>query len=393
MRRASPLTAADRELYEAVNRDHFAQLAERVRPGDVVVIHDPQPLPMGRLLQEALGVSFIWRCHIGLDERTDVTSNVWRFLRPYAEPCDHAVFSAVEYMPDYLAGRTSVIHPALDPLSDKNRDLPTVKQMGILCNGSLAIDHQPVLTSTFEHPAKRLFPDGSWRPANDAGGIGFVYRPVVAQVSRWDHLKGYQSLLTAFVRLKTNGEGRSLTPIHRRRLDLVRLVLAGPDPEFVADDPEGQEVLAELGQTYLALPPRLQQDVALVTLPMQSRRENALMVNAIQRASSLVVQNSIREGFGLTCTEAMWKGIAVVGTQACGLRQQVRDGLDGRLVEDGRDAETLAATINTVLEDVELRRRMGGSAQRRVQDEFLVFAQLQKWLRAIVYVVDQRRES
>ena len=92
---------------------------------------------------------------------------------------------------------------------------------------------------------------------------------------------------------------------HHRLLELLRLVLAGPDPDSVQDDPEGREVFDELVAAYQALEPALQRDVALLCLPMDSRKENALMVNALQRCTTVAVQNSIQEGFGLTATEAM----------------------------------------------------------------------------------------
>jgi trehalose synthase len=202
------------------------------------------------------------------------------------------------------------------------------------------------------------------------------------QVSRWDRLKGFAPLLDAFVKLKRRHRA-GLGDIPRRRLELLRLLLVGPDPSSVHDDPEGLEVLEELTQKYLALDRKVQPDVVLLTLPMQSRQENALMVNAIQRCASLVVQNSIHEGFGLTATEAMWKRNAVVGSQACGLRQQIRDGLDGRLVPDANDPDGIAEVLFSMLNDWNARERMARTGQRRVYKEFLIFTQLRRWLRAL----------
>ena len=158
---------------------------------------------------------------------------------------------------------------------------------------------------------KRLQGDGSYLPANMWEDIGLLTRPIVTQVSRWDRLKGFKPLMDAFVRMKLAIFDRRENQgwEERRRMDLVRLVLAGPDPASIQDDPEGKEVLEELHAAYLELDPALQDDVALVTLPMSSARHNALIVNALQRASSVVVQNSLREGFGLTVTEAMWKRV------------------------------------------------------------------------------------
>jgi trehalose synthase len=379
------LSTEDRALYDAVSREN-AELMERlVSRDDVLVIHDPQPLGMGAQLKRELGIPTVFRCHIGLDEDLPQTRAVWEFLRPFAEVCDFSVFSAPEYVPDFLAGRAGIIHPAIDPMSFKNRDLSPQKLAGILCNARLGVEHHPVVPGAFAECALRLGTDGRFTPADRDGGIGLLYRPVVTQISRWDHLKGFKPLLDAFVRLKrrlaTNGAAYSER--HRRRLALMRLVLAGPDPDAVADDPEGQGVLSELIETYQGLPPAVQADIALVSLPMGSRRENELMVNALQRCSSIVVQNSLREGFGLTVTEAMWKRAAVVGSRACGIRQQIRDDVDGRLIPNAGDPEGIAEVLDRTLADHSGRAQLGQNAQRRVHDEFLVFTQVRRWLEVL----------
>jgi trehalose synthase len=376
------LNAADRELFDAVARDNADKLRQQVGPDDILVIHDPQPLGVGALLKDELGVTALWRCHIGLADRVPATRAVWRFLQPYVASYDHAVFSAPEYIPSYLAGAAEVIHPGIDPLSQKNRELNTHGLVGILCNSGLAVDYSPVLTPPYERPAKRLLPDGTWAPPSERGDIGLLSRPIVAQISRWDRLKGFGPLLDAFVSLKRRHRA-GVPDLHRRRLEILRLVLAGPDPDSIADDPEGLEVLEELRGKYLALDPKLQWDIALLALPMESRKENALMVNAIQRCASFVVQNSIQEGFGLTATEAMWKRTPVVGSHACGLRQQIRDGLDGRLVADPSDPEGIAVVLDEMLRDRDTRTRMGRNSQRRVYQNFLIFTQLRRWLRTL----------
>jgi trehalose synthase len=207
---------------------------------------------------------------------------------------------------------------------------------------------------------------------------------MITQISRWDRLKGYKPLLDAFAILKRNRHRiDGLSELQARRLDLVRLVLAGPDPASVQDDPEGKEVLDELCAAYGDLEPEIQADVALLALPMRSLRENAMMVNALQSCATIVAQNSIQEGFGLTATEAMWKRASVLGSSACGLRQQIRDGIDGRLHPDPEDSRAIAELSIAMLSDRSQRDLWGRSAQRRVHDEFLVFAQLRKWLRLL----------
>lgn len=375
----------DAALYRKVSEELAAELAERIRPDDLVVIHDPQPMGAGALLRERLPVRALWRCHIGLDRRTGETRAAWDLLAPYAAAYEHAVFSAPEYIPDVFAGRATLIRPAIDPLAHKNRELSPTKIQGILCNAALARLHAPVLTPPFTRPARRLAPDGRWLPATEEDELGLLFRPVVTQISRWDRLKGFAPLLQAFVRLKGKEDGAE--PRHRRRRELLRLVLAGPDPEAVADDPEGLEVMESLRQAYIALPPELQRDVALISLPMSSRRENALMVNALQRCSSVVVQNSLEEGFGLTVAEAMWKRKPVLGSHACGIRQQIHHGIDGHLVHDPEDADGVAEALDGLLADPVERDRLAAAAQRRVYSEFLLFTQIRDWLRLMAETV------
>jgi trehalose synthase len=377
---------ADREIYERVNRENFEQFASLLHPGDIAIVHDPQPAFLGALAKKELGNSFIWRCHIGLDKTTPRTEAAWSFLRPYIEASDHAVFSANDYIPEVLKGRSSIIHPAIDPLGPKNREFSGRKVQGILCSARLATEFAPVLYPKYAHPALRLSPDGTWLPANEADEIGLMFRPIVSQISRWDRLKGWGPLLEAFALLKERAGSRRLSDLHRRRLSIMRLVLAGPDPRSVEDDPEGKELLGELTSRYLELAPELQKDVALLVLPMASRAENAWMVNAIQRCSTVVVQNSIQEGFGLTVTEAMWKRVAVIGSSAVGIRQQIRNGVDGVLVSDPENVEEIADTLDRVLHDPARRGHLASNAQRRVYDEFLVFAQVRSWLRTLASV-------
>ena len=376
------LTTADREVYEAVARENADSFAPLLSPDDVVVIHDPQPLAMAPLLSPENKLPLIWRCHIGLDRETPATRAAWEFLQPYFGAIRSAVFTAPEYVPGFLADRSRLIRPAVDPLSDKNLDLSAPGVMEVLCAARLAVGRQCALTPLFDSPVRRLMPDGDWRVADESNEIGLLERPIVTQISRWDRLKGFAPLLEAFVHLKTALTERKADPAHRRRLDTARLVMAGPDPTAVADDPEGLEVLEELSRRFLELPPELQPDVALLSVP-----QNGLMVNALQRSSTVVVQNSLQEGFGLTATEAMWKSRPVVASSACGLRQQIDDGIEGRLVADPEDSETLAAVLDEVLADPQARMHMGRRAQSRVLRDFLVFKQLEDWLEEVRRVV------
>jgi trehalose synthase len=383
---AAQLTQEDRELYEAVNRANAEALAPLLKPRDVVVVHDPQPMPLAGMLRERVDVTAIWRCHIGLDAENAATRAAWEFLEPFAAPYARTVFSAPEYVPPFLSERAEVIHPGIDPLASKNREMHAHELVRVLANSALATSPGPMLRAPFQQLANRLQPDGTFRLAIWPEDIGLLVRPIVTQVSRWDRLKGFLPLLRAFAQLKRQARngGATFEPLHLRRLDIVRLVLAGPEPEGVADDPEAAEVLDELRREYHRLDAPAQADIAIVTLPMGAPRENALMVNAIQRASSIVVQNSLREGFGLTVAEAMWKRIPVLSNErACGPRHQVRDGLDGLLIRDPENVDELAGALGDALGDADRADAWGRSAQRQVHDRFLVFTQLEGWLRLL----------
>lgn len=381
----------DLSLYDRVSQENAKELATHLRPGDVLVVHDPQPLGAGAILRSGLDIAAVWRCHIGLDDETPQTRAAWRFLAPYTSAYDHAVFTAPEYVPDSLGVRTTIIPPAIDPLSHKNRELPVHKLVGVLANGGLSPAPGPLITPAFPDLAHRLQPSGDWSPAAAGEDLGLLYRPIVTQVSRWDRLKGFLPLMQGFIELKRMfADDPDLAPRSRRTIDLAHLVLAGPDPASVADDPEARDVLSEIAAHYRSLPPALQAQIAILRLPMESGKHNALMVNALQRCSDVVAQNSIREGFGLTVTEAMWKHIAVMGTHAAGLRQQIHDGTEGRLVFDPRDPGEIARTLCDLLVNPYVREAFGRNAQRRVQDEYLVFAEVGRWLEVLSATVAER---
>jgi trehalose synthase len=384
----------DRELFERGNAENAQFLRSRLRDGDILVVHDPQPMPLAGMLRDGLAVTAVWRCHIGLDEESPATRAAWDFLRPYATDYHRAVFSAAEYVPPFLADRSTVIHPAIDPLSAKNKELNLHHTVAVLSNAGLAVPPGPLWTPPYRAMAQRLAPDGHMYPATASGDFGLLTRPIVTEISRWDRLKGFEPLLEAFARYKRRllHGGWSDDPTHRLRQELSRLVLAGPSPESIQDDPEAVDVFEGLKARYRALDPLVQEAVAIVSLPVASVEENALMVNALQRASSLVVQNSLREGFGLTIAEAMWKRVPILtNRRACGPRQQVQDGEQGCLVDDPEDVETLADAIDGMLREVERRRTWARNAQRHVHANFLVFSQLRSWLRLLAQTLAAAR--
>ena len=384
--------ASGRRVYEAVNAANARTLTPLMKDGDILVVHDPQPMPLAGLIRSRLDIRTIWRCHIGLDEENEATRAAWSFLEPYGSDYQESVFSAPEYIPPFLRDRSRLIYPAIDPLSQKNRELHLHSVVGILSNAALAVPPGPVAVPPFAHIAQRLQADGKWAPAVLPADFGLLIRPTITQISRWDRLKGWLPLMEAFAQLKervyTTRNDRS--SMQRRRLSQVRLVMAGPDPASISDDPEGLEVIEELRKAYVRMDDEVKADIAVVALPMQEPDDNALMVNALQRASTIIVQNSLREGFGLTVTEAMWKRIPVVSnSRAVGPRQQITHACDGWLVDDPEDRTALANALDTLLNDRHERAALARTAQRRAHDQFMIFSQIRSWLDLLDDTIDK----
>lgn len=379
----------EKALYDAASNAAADQLEKIISPHDIIVVHDPQPLGAGAELIRRSGIKSIWRCHIGLDKKTPNTVSAWKFLKPYTDNYDHAVFSAPEYLPSFFKEKSSIISPAIDPLSHKNRDISSPELISILYKGGIIKNgHHHHLNPTWKRKALRLNANGEFIGTNTGDGFELLYRPNVTQISRWDRLKGWESLIEGFVLLKRkyrkNGDKKSPQNL---RILATQLVLAGPEPSAVQDDPEGMGVLEDLRNYYKKLPADDQNDISILTLPMSSCSQNHLMVNALQRCSSFVVQNSLQEGFGLTATEAMWKKVPVLGTTACGLRQQIREGKDGLLTINPIDPEEITENLERILTKPKLLEKWGKSAQKRVYKKFLIFNQIEKWLNCMDKII------
>jgi len=119
---------------------------------------------------------------------------------------------------------------------------------------------------------------------------------------------------------------------------------------------------------------------SLVSLPMSDLEQNAAIVNALQRHAAVVAQKSVREGFGLTVAEAMWKGTPVVGTRVGGIQDQIRDGVDGLLIDNPHDLGAFAAAVRTLLDDPGKAQAMGKAAHERVRDNYLADRDLGQWM-------------
>jgi trehalose synthase len=354
-----PLGDAERAAYDRVLADNLESLASQVRPGDVVLAHDPQTAGMVAGIKE-LGAHVVWRCHVGKDSSNEQTEIAWGFLRPYVDEAAALIFSRSAFVPDWVDdNKVWLIPPSLDPFTAKNTDIPPGDVEAVLHHAGLAL--------TTERHGRFLFQrrDGSTGVVRPHAGLidGNQLVPgharLVLQVSRWDHLKDMAGVLTGFAD-------------HLPDLpDDVHLMLAGPETAGVTDDPEGAEVLEECRALRLERPPEVQKRIHLCSIPMDDVDENAYLVNALQRHAAVVVQKSLIEGFGLTVTEPMWKGRPVIASRVGGIQDQIVDGESGILLDDPADLDEYAAALSRVLKDDGLADSLGEAARERVRDRYL----------------------
>lgn len=356
----------ERAIYESRLAAQGRELAALVRPGDIVLLHDPQTAGLAPALAET-GARVIWRLHIGMDEMSAAAHEAARFLSPYLRDADAYVFTRREYAwPELDPMKASVIPPSIDAFSAKNQALGRGAVSAILQAAGLldgAIDGAPTFTRRGGSRARVRR-----RAVRHQDAVLRVHTPLVVQVSRWDRLKDHAGVMRGFAERVA----------HRSE---AHLVLAGPNVEGVDDDPEGAGVLAELIEQRRVLPRAARERVHIASLPMDDDEENAAIVNALQRHARVVVQKSLAEGFGLTVTEAMWKGRPVLGSRVGGIQDQIVDGKTGFLLEDPTDLETYAERLLTLLEDPARSRRMGRAGKRRVAAQFLGPRHLTQFLR------------
>jgi trehalose synthase len=309
------LQGAPYELTQAA-KDIFLMYNEQNRRRmdfgeDLVVIHDPQPagLILSRPQSKA---SWVWRCHIDLSNPNPA---VWDFLRPLVERYDAAIVSSQSFaqqlpIPQYL------FYPCIDPLSEKNKELPD-SQIQQICD-DFGIDRS---------------------------------RPIVTQVSRFDRHKDPVGVVQAY-------------KLAKKYVD-CQLVLAGGG---ATDDPEGATVLQEVKEAAGNDP-----DIIILDLPPWC----ALQINAIQRASTIIVQKSLKEGFGLTVTEALWKGKPTIAGAVGGIPNQIMHKLTGVLVHS---VEGCAFQIRYLLTHPEFARSIGTAGREHVKENFLMTTNVKRWL-------------
>lgn len=353
------------EIYRQGSQQGSDGLSDIVKPDDIVLVHDPQPAALIPLLKD-IGATVIWRCHIGSDQSNEIARNAWRFLKPYVEPADAYVFSRHAFVWWGLdQSKIEIVPPSIDAFSAKNQSLSQdvveaiLDTAGLVPNGTT---EAPTYTREDGTPARV---DRSARMIEVAPVPATA--PLVVQVSRWDRLKDPIGVIQGFVdQVVPRTEGH--------------LIVAGPDVEAVADDPEGAEVLRECVALWESLPEDVRARVHLASLPMNDGEENAAIVNALQRRADVIVQKSLAEGFGLTVTEAMWKGRPVVASRIGGIQDQVRHGKTGLLIDDPLDLEAYGEAVVTLLSDPEKANAMGRAAQERARDLFLGPRHLMQYL-------------
>ncbi len=276
---------------------------------DLVMVHDPQPAALVDYKKDG---KWIWRCDLDLSQPQ---RRIWSFLRRFVVKYDAAVFS----LPDFaqrLPIPQFVIHPSIDPLSEKNRELARSEVNRVMERLGIPRD-----------------------------------KPILLQLSRFERFKDPVGTLMAY-RLV-------------RKHHPCRLVLAGSG---VAHDPEGEAVLAEVLERASKDP-----DIHILQLPPEADLE----INALQRSATIVLHKSIKEGFGLAASEAMWKGKPVIGGIAGGIAAQIVDDVTGYIVHS---VEGAAFRIRAMLNNPGMIGRMGGAAREHVRRNFLITRHLSDYL-------------
>jgi trehalose synthase len=369
-----PLDEDEHCHYAAVLHENAGQIAAAVHPGDIVLVHDPQPAGLIPVLRHR-GARVVWRCHVGVDTPSPWSEMGWAFLRRYLEPpaADAYVFSCRRFAPPWIPDRlVHEIPPSIDPFSAKNHDLTASEVTAIL--SSVGLLSGPDRDATYERP------DGTTRRIER--GVDIVRTgpppapdsPLVVQISRWDHLKDMVGVMRGFADFVAGDHD-------------THLVLAGPNVTSVADDPEGAEVLQDCYETWRRLPQHARSRIAVACLPMADAEENAIIVNALQRHATVVLQKSLAEGFGLTVAEAMYKRRLVLASDVGGVREQIVHGESGLLLADPTDLDAFAAALWDVVEHPARRATLGERAHGRVVDRFLPDTQLARWSRLVATIV------
>ena len=285
---------------------------------DFIIVHDPQPA--GLLQAHGKGSTrWVWRCHI---DTSEPNPDAWSFLEPLLAEFDAAVFTMPDFVPpDFPVDRVEAIAPAIDPLSPKNIDLDQGMASQIL----------------------------DWIGVEVPGRL-------VTQVSRFDQWKDPLGVIDAY-------------RLVREEIGDLQLALVG---SMASDDPEGWDVYRQVSDAAERDP--------LIHIYTNLTGGGNVEVNAFQRLSEVVVQKSIREGFGLVVSESLWKGTPVVAGRAGGIPMQMPEGVGGVLVDSVEDC---ASAMLKLLNDRELAEQLGHSGREHVRQHFLLPRLLMEELRLL----------
>lgn len=279
---------------------------------DIIFVHDPQPIALVEKKKE-IGNKWIWRCHIDI---TEPQKKAMELLRPYIEKYDSSVFSSPRFARSDLTLKKILIPPSIDPLSDKNKELPMSTISSIVADFNIDMD-----------------------------------RPIVTQISRFDKLKDPAGVVEVYKRVK-------------KHID-CQLVLAGGG---ASDDPEGLQVLKTVKSAAEKDP-----DIHVIFLPPSSDVE----INALQRASTVILQKSLKEGFGLTVTEALWKARPVIASAVGGIPLQITHQYSGILTYS---IEGTAYYLKELLNDPECAARLGINGREHIKNNFLITRHIRDYL-------------
>ena len=295
---------------------------------DVVLVHDPQPMGLPHYLKKPEEI-WLWRCHIDIEETTLTTNpGLWDFITHWTEHYNATIFSAAHYIISRWPLPKFIIPPFIDPLSEKNRELSQKEIDKVLAK---------------YHIDPKI--------------------PIIAQIGRFDPWKGIFRTIAVYHLV--------------RKMRKCQLVLAGG---LAADDPEGERVLNEVYSKT-----KNDDDIHVLNLPMTNRLENWVEVNALQRAASVIMQPSTKEGFGLVITEALWKSKPVIAAEVGGIPLQIRDGDTGYFYQAPRSTAQKALYL---LEHPKAAMMMGEKGRKYVHEHFLLPDRIADGLMAINMLVN-----
>lgn len=303
--RREEVTQRDFDVFLETSEKNIAEVDTY---GDIVFVHDPQPIA---LIRKKASNKWLWRCHVDVSNPDE---KVWEFLLGFISRYDSCVFSAPGFSRP-LPIRQFLISPSIDPLSDKNIELPQEVIEAVMTKYNIVAD-----------------------------------KPIITQISRFDRLKDPLGVIKAY-------------QLTKKHID-CQLVLAGGT---ATDDPEGAQVLGEVREAA-----KQDKDIHILLLP-----QNDIEVNALQRASTVLMQKSLKEGFGLTVAEGLWKSKPVIASHVGGIPLQISHKYSGLLCHS---IEGAAFALKQLLNNPEYAKKLGENGHEHVKNNFLITRHLRDYM-------------